>query len=654
MRLYAARPFSQLSNRLLRSVFTTILLLLSANLAQAERPSAMKLFPEESVVFIRLANAHEFGEKASQTSTGRMLQDPQLKPFVEALYGKAGELYSKEAESKIGISWEDLKKLPKGEVAFGVVARKERRPALVLMVDQGDEPSVVDKLLDKALDCAQQKGGEFSKETIGGVEVTIVRDKDRENRMFGVFERDHTIVVATDSNVIRNILYHWDHAGESASAAGEANEPETAAAATANKEKGNKDASEPDEQSKKEAAEFVPGRSLAKNVRFSTVLQQCRRKQDPPPQLVFYIDPIELARNTGRENAGLRFALGLLPALGVDGLQAIGGAVTYSTDEYDTLTQFHVMLENPRSGVMLLPDFTAGDTAPQPFVPLSIESYITWNGSIRTTYDRIVALVDQFRYKGSVDKFVEENMSDKIGIDVPKEVIDNLKGRFTWMIGFDQPNHMQGQQHVLAAELVDEKAAKESLKTVMKKFPEIFEERHFSDVTYYAIKGPRQEDNPEVERPFSPFVGITDGYLFIGSSCQRFEQCIQARDGTIERLVDSSDYVRTAAVLGRETRGVTPVLFSITRNQETMRHWYELLLSDKTRSLIDDNKENNPVLQALSEVLEQNKLPPFEVLQPYFAPGGGILYDTDTGYHAISFELRNEVKQEEPAAASAK
>jgi hypothetical protein len=35
-------------------------------------------------------------------------------------------------------------------------------------------------------------------------------------------------------------------------------------------------------------------------------------------------------------------------------------------------------------------------------------------------------------------------------------------------------------------------------------------------------------------------------------------------------------------------------------------------------------------------------------------PSGGILYDTDSGYHAISFELRNEVKPEDEPAAEPK
>src|SRR5215204_3373420 len=79
----------------------------SARAENVERPSAMKLFPEETVVFVRVANAHEFGEKFQQTSMGRMVRDPQLKPFVDSLTGKAGDLYAQHAEERVGISWDD-------------------------------------------------------------------------------------------------------------------------------------------------------------------------------------------------------------------------------------------------------------------------------------------------------------------------------------------------------------------------------------------------------------------------------------------------------------------------------------------------------------------------------------------------------------------
>ncbi len=341
--------------------------------------------------------------------------------------------------------------------------------------------------------------------------------------------------------------------------------------------------------------------------------------------------------------------MGLLPSLGLDGLMAIGGASTYATDEYDGLGQIHVLLENPRSGVLLLPAFLPGETTPQAFVPLAVESYVAWNWKLRTTYDRLVTLIDQYRYQGSVDKFVKEKISEKLGIDVPTKILDNLKGRFTWTIGYERPSHFRGQQHVFAAELVDEAAAQESLKTVMDKFPQLFAEKHFGSVTYYAlvpdgIKTPaaKKGDAEIDETIMNPFVAIMDGYFFIGTSCKRFEECVAARDGTVPRLVDSNDYARASAVIGREVRGVTPVMFSLGRFEETLRQWYDLLTSDKTKSYIDENREKNKWLAALADAMQENKLPPFDVLLQYAGQNGSILYDTDNGYHVITFSLRHE------------
>jgi hypothetical protein len=300
-----------------------------------------------------------------------------------------------------------------------------------------------------------------------------------------------------------------------------------------------------------------------------------------------------------------------------------------------------MLLENPRSGVLQLPAFEPCDATPQPFVPLAVESYTAFHWNVRASYERLVPLVDQFG-EGAFESAVQKRISEPLGIDFQAQIIDNLSGRFTWMVGYDTPAHFRGQQHIIAAELKDEAAGAETLKTVMGKFPDLFEERHFGDVTYHAIMSTRLREMDEEDRPAEPFVAIVDGFLFLGGSCRQFERCLAARDGTVDRLVDSDDYARTTEVVGRETAGTTPAIFSISRYEETVRQWYDLATSEKTRALIDEHKENNRFLSALADALEQHQLPPFEALAPYLSPSGAILYDTDSGYHAISFTLRNE------------
>jgi hypothetical protein len=633
----AAKIFTQFLRRLLISTAVLgLVVTLGGPLRAAERPSAMKLFPEETLLFIRTSNAYEFGQRMRDSSTGRMLRDPQLQPFVEQLYGDAGKLYAEKAEQFMGISFKELQKLPQGEVAFGIVARSDKLPAFLLLVDQGEESSVAERLLERALTFAREAGGEFSNEKIDGVEVTVVRDADDENRVFGVFERDNTIVVATDPNVLRSVLHHWGGGGDPTDAsAGVRDEAGDGDAAR-------EDASSSDSEAEREEAEFIPGRTLAENGRFATIVRHCRRPQDPPPHLIFFANPIELVRNFGREKGGVQFAMAMLPSLGIDGLMGVGGSFTAATDEYDDLSHFHVLLENPRSGVMQLPAFEQGDTAPQAFVPLTTESYLAWHWNMRVAYDRVAALVDQFQAEGSTDKIIEEKVSQPLGIDFPTEVLDNLGMRYTWIVGYEKPAKFRGQQHVLAIELKDEAAAGNTLQTVVDKYPDLFEERRFGQVAYHAILPKGLKDLDEEQRPMEPCVAVMDGYLFLGTSCQLFERSVGARDGTVDRLVESEDYARTTEVLGRETAGTAPVLFAVSRYEESIRHWYELLTSEKTREMIGEHKEDNPVLTALAEALDQHKLPPFEVLAPYLPPGGMILYDTDDGYHGIGFTLRNE------------
>jgi hypothetical protein len=621
-----------------RVVWAVGVVLLAATLspALADRPSSMKLFPEGTLLFVRMANAKEFGEKLRDSSTGRMVRDPQMQPFFEDVYGKASELYSEHAEAFMGVSWEELQQLPEGEIAFAIVSRVGLTPAFLLLVDQGDEPSSASKLLERALEYAEQNGADFSSESIDGVEITVISDPEDDNRQFGVFERENSIVVATDVDVLRRVLWHWDNAGGVARVADAASEAPTKTA----KEEGEESESEGDDAEGED--ELEPGRTLAENIHFSSILRNCRRPQDPPPHAIFFIDPIGLFTEFSRGNAGAGLAAGFLPQIGLDGLLGAGGTLTFAVGPYDDLAHVHLLLENPRSGVLQLLTFESGDTTPQEFVPFATENYFTGHWNAKVFYDRLQGLVDKLLGEGTFNKQFEEKFADFMGVDIRTGVVDNLAGRVTLFSAYEKPAHFRSQKYTIAAELVDEEAGLATLKQILDKHQDQFEERQFGDVTYWAITPEWWRNMEESQRPFNAFVAIMDGHFFIGGSCQLFEQVIAARDGTIDRLADSDDYARIVATIGKETAGMTPSMFMVQRAEESMRHLYDLLTSEESRAFIDENAEENPVLAALAESLDAHQLPPFEALIQYFGPGGGIFYDTDNGYHGISFTLRNE------------
>ncbi len=124
-----------------------------------------------------------------------------------------------------------------------------------------------------------------------------------------MFEKDRTLVASSSANVLRNVLWNWNGSRPAPSGA------------------------EADENG------FTPTATLESNEKFLAIMRECRRPHDPPPNLVLYADPIELARQFGRASPGVMLAVAMLPQLGLDGVLAFGGAMTSSTGGYDSLSQ---------------------------------------------------------------------------------------------------------------------------------------------------------------------------------------------------------------------------------------------------------------------------------------------------------------------------
>ena len=48
------------------------------------------------------------------------------------------------------------------------------------------------------------------------------------------------------------------------------------------------------------------------------------------------------------------------------------------------------------------------------------------------------------------------------------------------------------------------------------------------------------------------------------------------------------------------------------------------------------------VLEHASKILKDNPLPAFSVLAKYFAPGGGMMVNDETGIHYMTFTLKRK------------
>ncbi len=87
-------------------------------------------------------------------------------------------------------------------------------------------------------------------------------------------------------------------------------------------------------------------------------------------------------------------------------------------------------------------------------------------------------------------------------------------------------------------------------------------------------------------------------------------------------------------------------MISFERPDEGLRYAYDLLLSDEVREGIAGLAEENPFFETLNQNLSENRIPPFEVMAKYLAPGGTAVTNEESGFHFVAFTLKRQGNSE--------
>jgi hypothetical protein len=590
-----------------------LLFLCAATTASAERAPAPELFPENTLVYFRVSSAPELVEKFQQTALGRLGADKQIRPLIAQLYGSAAQAFT-EVEERVGSSLDELLKLPQGEIAVGVVAGEGSPPNLAVLVDVGDQDEMVARLFDRL----RAEVSQTKTETIDDVEVLIASRPNRPNRPVVVFKKDETVVVTSNLELSRTLLERWGGGHE---------------------------------------------KSLATNKKFGAIMSRCVAKKEEPPQVTWFVDPIELARGILQGNFAAQAGLALLPALGLDGLSGVGGSVTLATESFDMVSHTHLLLENPRTGVLDMVALESGDMTPENWIPADVSSYFTLHWDLSKTYEGGGALFDSFRGEGSFAALVKRRFSDQLDIDFEKEMLPALDGRISHAMWYERPIRPGAETRALAFKLKDPDAFSAALMKAVNKFNERLTGKDYGGYRYYqftprgqqaaaadAGAAPAGADQPLPDDPRAarraarqrqqPCVTILGDYLVFTNRPTAMEKVITTHNDSSQSLATQLDYKVTATKLRRLQRDREAAMITFDRPEEQMRALYDLLTADSTREWLSVRVDRNRGFKALNDSLTDHPLPPFSVISKYLAPGGGILTNEETGIHYIGFALR--------------
>jgi hypothetical protein len=578
--------------------------------AVAQRPSAPNLLPEKTLAYFRVTDAQLLVERFRETAMGRIVQDEQVRPLVSGLYSSAQNAF-KQIEDRVGLPLDQLLRIPQGEISVAFVAPPERAPGAIFLIDVKSQLPQFERLLERGEDFLQENGGTKASEKIAGENVDVYSGQGGNSVFMHI--REGTVLVTTSKELMESTLKAWS--GDS------------------------KD------------------KALADNDRFNSIMSRCAGSVDDPPQISFFVDPIELVRTLARGNFAAT-GLALIPVLGLDGIQGVGGSMTFATGEFDDVSHLHILLDNPRAGVLQLLAMKSGDTTPEGWIPPDVITYNTLNWDFQLTFDKGAKLYNSLVGENELQKEFER-ASERIGIDLEKDLLPALEGRVTFAQWVEKPVRINSITSLIGVKLKDPAAFQGRFQKLLDKHSERVEKKFYGGTTYWAVRlpeGARQrgpfgnappdgEENPEgpALRQPDPCVALVGDYVLMSDSSKALQAAIDAQHNPSRRLADELDFKLIASKIKRQVGGDAPGLIQFSRPEEGLRFWYEMAAAENTKRMLSRGAEENPFLKDVDQALKDNPLPPFSVLAKYLAPGGAMMVSDETGIHMLSFTLRRQM-----------
>ena len=562
----------------------------------AARPSAPKLLPQTTLAYLRVGNSTELVERFKETSIGQITQDETIRPLLEQLYGEALTAFVA-IEDELGLSLDELLKLPQGEACIALVSSETGTPMLMIMIEVGDRMAEAEKLLDRLEEEILKDGGTKKDETVGETELTTYQSAGEDP--FTLFKRDGVVVACTSTILSRQLINVWDGTPP---------------------------------------ANF---KSLADNRKFTAIMKRSAGAEGARPQISWYADPIAMVESFGRASFTVQAVLAALPALGLDGFKALGGSIILAPENFDSIAHFHISLDFPRKGILEVFEMKSGDLTPESWVPENAVSYTSINWNIAKAFAAIQNMYDTIRGEGTFSTMLDAEVSERLGVDFEQDVVAALDGRLSYVTWIEPPARVNSQTVLIAFKLKDPISAKKTFNQIMERF-DFFSKANHRGTSYYTVDVPADDNRPDFVRRPVPSLAIVGDYLMFSDSDRFLKRVFLTNGNNSKGLANQLDYKLIASRIRRQAGRKEPSMISFNRPEELLKSWYELATSDDTQAALSRQAENNKFFQVLDKALKDSPLPPFEEIAKYLSPSGAMTISDETGLHTISFTLKRK------------
>ena len=612
---YRSRLAGRSLNSILMALPTLALLLFSSTILAQDvpRPAVEELLPETTAAFLQIDNVQETLPKLMG---GELLEDESIGPFVQRMYEEAETAYTEATQGKVGMTLEQIKDLPAGEVCLAVIAPRRKDLEYLIAVDIDPESESAEMAGQAKAEwtelLAEQGLTESVESTESGIEIYSFDLPDMARKAHG-FVRDGWFVSCTSREELDAVLARW------------------------------------------EGQEVEKVRPLKENRKFITIMNRCRPDEDTQPEVRFFVDPISLARGGFRGNKIAQGVMAFLPKAGLDGVLAMGGSVSLQSEEFNSIFHGHLLLANPRAGLLEMLALKPGESDPQPWIPADATNYISTHWDPLQFANEFAKFVNTFS-PGEFEKVVVDGLKERTGLDFYEDVINTVDGRFTYIEWADPETEylMNARSKAVALGILDEEKAKE----VMEALLEMRAGKDGSGSTMVEHEGvpmwvfdPPSEKIQELRekrtqervgdlpmRFSEPALCLIDGSLIMSDSADMVKHLIDVSLGNAPAMAEDEEYTRQMQRLMEAAGSDVPCAVTFYNPEGTVREFFKLMNDERSSTMIEKMSEKRPMLARFQAALAEQPLPEFDLIKRYFRPAGMIVTTDDTGYHMLAFQ----------------
>jgi hypothetical protein len=585
--------------------------------AQAAAPRGSQLLPNTTREFITVENVQLLEDSWNRTQFNQLLEDPALRPMADALREQFGGRW--QTSETFGFAWPKLKAAASGEVCWAVLPSTGGNPASVLLLHVMDRRDAVSTLLKDVAETSKRRGAERSQRNLGAVEVTqyVFPASAKGPKRPPIIHclKDDLLIFTDDLAVLQGILDHWD--GKT-----------------------------------KDTLDNLPA--------FQAVMKRCQSQGENKPQLCWFIEPLgraELMRNAlPKEQLKGLDPVKVLKNEGFDAIRGVGGVLYCDSGDYDLLYRAALYAPPPYTKSMRILLFPA-DAAPSPpsWVTGRLSSYTSFNWDLNTTFDAFGSFVEAITgqepgtFKDVLDSL--QNDPDGSHVDVRKNLVGQLKGRFILLRDYQTPIKPGSERFVLAAEVANEKVVAQEIGRFFEKdknaksrivqgspFWEVYPDS--TSVAPGKDGAARREDPPSA-------LAVAQGHLFVSTRVALLEELL-AMKAKEQGLASQADYQRVVQAMDKLGADKTCLRLFVRLNED-IHPTYEILRTNKldsgTASSLSGLLLNQMMPSGVTPMdgkakIDWSMLPDFAVVERYLQPGGAFVTTQEDGWFMVGFVLK--------------